>query len=152
MLKQLLTKLKPMFRPMLNITLILVTLFIVYTCSCYMHNKSVKANVLPITEDEYTDPDLVSINTDKNAMKASIPEPTHELEQNLKSIMTTTPNDFRFNICGESKTQDIRIENENYFKPLSLMYRDDYRAEVSTPIIDNLNDLTFIKGFKECKS
>lgn len=153
MVKQLITKLKPMIKPMINITLLFVTFAILYTCSCQVYKKQLIQNAItPITQSKYKDLELVQLNEQNTHMKPTIIEPLPKLtDQELKRVYTEIPNDYRFNICGESKAQDPRLENSNYDQPLGLMCRKSYRQQISEPIVANLDKITLVRGHKHCK-
>jgi hypothetical protein len=153
MVKQLITKIKPMIAPMINILLIIATLTVLYMCSCRVYKKQAIALAkTPITQTKYKDLDLVELNEKSTHMKPVITDPLPKLtDQELKRVYTEIPNDYRFNICGESKAQDPRLENTNYDQPLGLMCRKMYRKNISEPIIDNLDKITLVRGHKHCK-
>lgn len=153
MVKELITRIKPIIRPIICIVVTIILITILYTCSCSVYKKQQNMNILPITKSEYKDPELVELNENVSHMKPIITTPEIQLStEELKKKYSKTPNDYRFNICGETKVQDPRLENKNYDKPLGLMCRKSYRKNISEPIINNQNKLVYVRGHKECKA
>lgn len=156
MLKELIKKIKPTIKPLLAIVLIFITLNILYTCSCkvYQMQKTKQyMNKLPITQSKYKDLELVKLNKDIKHMKPKIINPEQELTpEEIKKLYLEIPNDYRFNICGETLKRDPRLENNNYDKPLGLMCRNGYRKNISEPIIDSFDsENVLVRGHKQCK-
>lgn len=145
-------QLRKAIQPILNIALIVATIAFLYTCTCRLH-KTQTNGIAPVhAPSKYTDMDLVDTNKLNTHMKAKVkdpkPEPTYE---EIKTKHSVTPSDYRFNICGESKVQDQRIENKNYNLPLGLMCRESYRKNISEPILTNPH-AALVRGHKGCKA
>lgn len=137
----------------LLVIILLIILCSLYKCFCIFKNIQNPKNIMLTTNSKYSDKELVLLNKEQLHMKATIINPKGNLtDKQIIKKNSITPNDYRFNICGETLTQDPRIENKNYDKPLGLMCRNNYRENIISPFEDSYTKITQVRGHKECKS